>query len=48
MKVLSVIIFTILVPTTIFLLWVLTKIGSRTTDIEEQIEIERKLKNGKK
>ena len=44
MKVLLVIIFTILVPITTFCLWVLMRVSGMTTDKEEQMEIERKLR----
>lgn len=48
MNTLLVIIFTILVFIGLFCLWVLAKISSRANDMEEQMEIERKLKNGKR
>lgn len=44
MKILLVILFTILVFTGLFCLWVLAQISSMTTDKEEQMEIERKLR----
>jgi hypothetical protein len=44
MKIFLIIAFVVLVPTTIFCFWVLVKIGSITTNKEEQMEIERKLR----
>lgn len=47
MKILLVIMFIILVLIAVFCLWVLAKIGSIATNMEEQMEIERKLRNRK-
>lgn len=47
MKIVLVIVFVILVLITIFCIWVLAKISSIATDREEQMEIERKLRNRK-
>ncbi len=47
LKVLLIVMFVILVFIAAFCLWVLTKISSLATDMEEQIEIERKLRNRK-
>ena len=44
MKIFLIIAFVILVPSAIFLLWVVAKIGAVATDMEEQMEIERKLR----
>ena len=44
MKVALVVVFTILMLLAIFLLWVLAKISSRASEMEEQREIERKLR----
>lgn len=44
MKIVLVIVFVILVLITIFCIWVLAKIGSVATNMEEQMEIERKLR----
>lgn len=47
MKILLIIAFVILVPIAIFCLWVLCKMAANSTDMEEQLEIERKLRNRK-
>jgi cell division protein FtsX len=44
MKVVLVIVFVILLLLANFCLWVLAKISSRASEMEEQMEIERKLR----
>ena len=44
MKIFLIILFVILVLIASFCLWVLAKIGSIATNMEEQMEIERKLR----
>lgn len=44
MKIFLIIAFIILMPVAMFCLWVLAKISSRANEMEEQMEIERKLK----
>ena len=44
MKILLVILFILLVPTAVFCLWVLMRVSGMATDKEEQMEIERKLR----
>ena len=45
MKILLIIMFVILVPIALFCLWVLCKVAANSSNMEEQIEIERKLRN---
>ena len=45
MKILLIIMFVMLVPMAIFCLWVLCKVASNSSNMEEQMEIERKLRN---
>ena len=47
-KIFLVIFFVILIFITAFLLWVVVKIGGLTTNMEEQLDLEKKLRNGKK
>lgn len=44
MKIFLIIAFVVLVPTAVFCLWVLCKVAANSTDMEEQMEIERKLR----
>ena len=44
MKIFLIIAFVILVPTAAFCLWVLCKVAANSTNMEEQMEIERKLR----
>ena len=44
MNIFLIILFVILVPIAIFCLWVLCKVASNSTNMEEQMEIERKLR----
>lgn len=48
MKTFLIIFFVIIVLVGMFCIWVLARIGSIATNKEEQMEIERKLKNGKR
>lgn len=48
MNIFLIIFFTILALIGMFCLWVLARISGMTTDKEEQMEIERKLRNGKR
>ena len=48
MKILLVISFVLLVIILVFCLWVLAKISGLAIDMEEQMEIERKLRNDKR
>ena len=45
MKIFLIIFFTILVLIGMFCLWVLCRIAGNSNDMEEQMEIERKLRN---
>lgn len=45
MNILITILFVVLVPVAAFCLWVLCKVASNSTNIEEQMEIERKLRD---
>ena len=45
MNIFLIILFVILVPVAVFCLWVLCKVASNSTNIEEQMEIERKLRD---
>lgn len=47
MKVVLIIMFVILVPTAMFCFWVFCRIAGNSNDIEEQMELERKLRNRK-
>lgn len=47
-KIFLVIFFVILIFITAFLSWVVVKIGGLTTNMEEQLDLEKKLRNGKK
>jgi hypothetical protein len=47
MKVFLVIFFIVLMLVGAFCIWVLCKIAGNTNDMEEQLEIERKLRNKK-
>lgn len=48
MKIFLIVAFAIIILVSSFCIWVLAKISSRANDMEEQMEIERKLRNGKK
>lgn len=45
MKTLLIIVFVVLVLIGMFCLWVLCRIAGNSNDMEEQMEIERKLRN---
>lgn len=47
MNIFLIILFVILVPVAAFCLWVFCKIAGNSTNMEEQMEIERKLRNRK-
>lgn len=46
MNIFLIIAFVVLVPIALFCLWVFCKIAGNSNDMEEQMEIERKLKKG--
>ena len=44
MKIFLIIVFAVLIPSAAFCLWVFCKIAGNSNDMEEQMEIERKLR----